>query len=71
MSNVRGAARKSAETAMPDLDDWLQRNRDAGLSYKQIIRQLFVENGYTVHVSYRTIKRWVDALEVAAAKEKG
>ena len=63
MSNVRGAARKSAETAMPDLDDWLQRNRDAGLSYEQISRGLFVETGYTVDVSYRTIKRWIDALE--------
>jgi len=63
MSKVRGAARKSAETAMPNLDDWLQTKRDAELSFEQISHDLFVETGYTVNVSYRTIKRWVDALK--------
>ena len=63
MTNVRGAARKSAEAAMPDLDDWLLHHRDAGLSYEQISRELYVVTGYSVDVSYRTIKRWVDALK--------
>lgn len=63
MSKVRGAARKSAEAAMTDLGPWLQTQRDNGLSYEQISRALFVETGYTVDVSYRTIKRWLDALE--------
>lgn len=63
MSKVRGAARKSAEAAMPKLDSWLQAARNSGLSYEQISRALFVDSGYTVDVSYRTIKRWVDALK--------
>ena len=63
MTRPRGAARKSAETAIADLDTWLITKREAGLSLEQISRTLFVETDHTVDVSYRTIARWLNALD--------
>lgn len=40
--------------------DWLRTQRDQGASYRTIAKRLEEETGGDVHISYRTIARWVE-----------
>lgn len=50
-----------------DLEAWLLKNREGGLGYEEISRELYSVTDGAVSVSYQTIKRWLQQAEKAAA----